>query len=78
MEDPQDLDQHIGRSEDGVPCCLICPNFKHSSKYHVRNHVESKHFPDTFIYTCHICQKQCNNRKALENHIQKHKKEMRQ
>eukprot|EP00092_Neocalanus_flemingeri_P037293 GFUD01040614.1.p1 GENE.GFUD01040614.1~~GFUD01040614.1.p1 ORF type:complete len:393 (+),score=68.12 GFUD01040614.1:147-1181(+) len=67
---PEDLDQFIGRGELGYNC-EICAQFGHASKSNVRNHVESKHFPNTFVYNCNICNKTCNSRQALQQHKSK-------
>jgi len=69
-EKPEDLDQFIGRGNLGYSCD-ICGQFNHGSKSNVRNHVESKHFPNTFCYNCNICNKVCNSRQALQQHRSK-------
>jgi len=69
-ERPEDLDQFIGRGEMGYTC-EICAQFSHGSKSNVRNHVESKHFPNSFVYNCNICGKVCNSRQALQQHRSK-------
>jgi hypothetical protein len=33
-----------------------------------RNHVESKHFPGAFSYSCPVCARVLESKKALENH----------
>ena len=69
---PEELLQFVVRSEqEGKFVCTICQSFFHAKKYHVRNHVESKHFPNTFEYPCNICQKSYYTRKALESHLSK-------
>lgn len=67
---PEDLDQFISRVELGYNCD-ICAAFSHVSRSNVRNHVESKHFPNTFVYNCNVCGKQCNSRQALQQHKSK-------
>jgi len=67
------FDNYIGRMEKEY-FCEICQIFKHKSKHTVRTHVESRHFPNTFSYKCQICDQSCSSRKALENHMQKHRK----
>merc|ERR1711935_950500 len=71
---PEDLDSFIERA-DGKHFCTICRTFSHSIRHHVRNHVESKHFPTAFTYSCPHCGKQTNTRKALENHVYKCRKD---
>jgi len=69
---PDELLQFVVRSDhEGKFLCSICRSFFHAKKYHVRNHVESKHFPNTFEYPCNICQKSYYTRKALESHLSK-------
>ena len=54
--------------------CSICGQFSHARRYLVRNHVESKHFPEAFEYHCEFCDKICKTKKGLEVHIfEKHK-----
>ena len=68
---PEDLDQFISPRPELGYTCDICAAFGHASKSNVRNHVESKHFPNTFVYNCNQCQKQCNSRQALHQHKSK-------
>ena len=68
---PDDMMQYIAKDDTKGYGCTICNEFYHSARYHVRNHIESKHFPSAFTYTCQYCNKQCNTRKALENHVYK-------
>lgn len=51
--------------------CGICHSFTHRSKYTVQNHIESKHFPNSFLYNCPNCQKTVTTREALGNHKKK-------
>merc|ERR1712083_308778 len=64
-----DLDGYILRDDQNARHaayrCGLCSSFSHNSKYHVRNHVESKHFPNTYTYNCHFCDKTTSTRKAL-------------
>eukprot|EP00092_Neocalanus_flemingeri_P011272 GFUD01012147.1.p1 GENE.GFUD01012147.1~~GFUD01012147.1.p1 ORF type:complete len:345 (+),score=89.01 GFUD01012147.1:164-1198(+) len=54
--------------------CRICLQFRHGGRNQVRNHVESKHFPNMFEYNCKYCDKTCNTKKGLEVHIsEKHR-----
>ena len=70
LTSPSDLDQFVERSDHGY-LCSICASFSHVGRSNVRNHVESKHFPNTFVYTCDLCQKQCKSRQALQQHKSK-------
>eukprot|EP00092_Neocalanus_flemingeri_P007788 GFUD01008408.1.p1 GENE.GFUD01008408.1~~GFUD01008408.1.p1 ORF type:complete len:332 (-),score=86.07 GFUD01008408.1:2-997(-) len=54
--------------------CGICYQFSHMGRNQVRNHVESKHFPNTWQYNCKHCGSVSNTKKALDVHISvKHK-----
>ena len=55
--------------------CTICYKFSHKYKNCTRNHVESKHFPKTFIYTCDNCKMSFFSKNSLSMHrSRKHKK----
>ena len=64
---PDDLKIYILHGVDALTCS-ICQNFSHKSKYTLQNHIESKHFPNTFVYTCPKCQKNVSTREALICH----------
>jgi len=65
---PEDLKSYIVTGDGGVSLCGICHAFSHKSKYDVQNHIESRHFPNSFVYTCPTCQKNVSTRKALVRH----------
>jgi len=65
---PEDFDSFISLNEHGIPRCGVCYMFSHSAKSNVRNHIESKHFPNTFTYTCPVCAKTLTSKKSLQNH----------
>jgi len=67
LTDPSQLEQFIVKEQTGY-MCSVCNIFTHNTKHHVRNHVESKHFPNTFLYSCPTCGKEVFTRKALERH----------
>jgi len=48
--------------------CSICSDYTNNGRNHVRNHVESKHFPNSFQYQCPQCDKTCNTKKGLDVH----------
>ena len=48
--------------------CSICSEYTNNGRNHVRNHVESKHFPNSFQYQCPQCDKTCNTKKGLDVH----------
>ena len=51
----EDFDQYISVTESGRKCCGLCFVFVSESKRDLRVHIESKHFPNTFSYTCEEC-----------------------
>ena len=67
---PDDLYNFCVRDETGQNkwTCSICYEFSNQGRQRVRNHVESKHYPGTFQYSCEKCEKVCNTKKALEVH----------
>ena len=70
----EDFDVYIAR--DGpVRICTICGLFKNKTITNVRCHIESKHFPGIFNYTCQICAKVCNSKTAFRDHSQSCKKQ---
>ena len=69
MSHPSELSQFIRKdAADGKHYCTICHVFCHSVITCVRNHVEAKHFPDTFTYTCPICHSTFKTKTSLNNH----------
>ena len=75
---PDDLLQYVQRDQVMAKYyCGLCLGFKNSSKSHVRDHVEQRHFPNTFDYTCELCSKLCSSKIALRDHKNyNHKKVM--
>ena len=67
---PDDLLNFCVREGEGVGkwTCSLCYQFAHKSRQNVRNHVESKHYPTTFQYSCPNCDKVCYTMRALEVH----------
>jgi len=67
--DPADLFKYVERIHiSGKYICGICKTFSHAGKSHVRNHVESKHFPDMFTYNCDQCDKIFSTKNGVANH----------
>ena len=62
----EDLLQYVVRTERGYEC--PCGSFSHKSKANVQYHVESKHFPNHFVWNCNICGKQAKTKAALQGH----------
>ena len=55
-DDPSELFRFVRRDPaDQRYYCTLCPNFSHASRTNSRNHVEAKHFPNTFHYPCDQC-----------------------
>lgn len=66
------LDTYIDRL--GVQfICTLCQKV-HNQKPHAQNHVESKHFPDKFVYTCKYCGDTFNGRNKYYVHMSKYHK----
>ena len=76
FQDPSDLLQFVRKDPyDQKFHCTLCDRFSHSVITCTRNHVESKHYPDTFTYQCDLCDQIFNSKMQLNNHKQtKHKK----
>jgi len=75
LQDPSELMQYVEQDKSDISrrryVCTICKNFFHLSKSNVRNHVECKHFPDSFVYNCELCENSFSSKAALQQH--KHK-----
>jgi len=67
LSSPDDLKRYMLLGVE-AHTCSICQNFSHKSKYTLQNHIESKHFPNTFVYTCPKCDKNVFTREALICH----------
>ena len=67
-----DFQQYITKLLDGSSKgqfqCLICGKIS-AQKIHAQNHVESIHFPGTFMYNCKYCSKSFNGRNKLYMHV---------
>ena len=53
---------------DSKHYCTICETFSHRGTTQVRNHIEAKHFPDSFVYKCNMCPEIFKNAIGLGNH----------
>merc|ERR1719347_171552 len=71
---PTELLQYIVKTPEGGHTCGICFNFVHQSRSNVRNHVESEHFKNAFVYTCPECNKECISHQALLKHKSRYHK----
>jgi len=67
---PEDLLGFCVRDHEGQSrwTCSLCYQFSHKSRQNVRNHVESRHYPTAFQYSCPVCAKLCSTMRALEVH----------
>ena len=76
FQDPSELLQFVRKDpSDQKFHCTLCGRFSHSVITCTRNHVESKHYPDSFIYPCDLCDQTFNSRMQFNNHKQtKHRK----
>ena len=70
VQSPEDLKQYIVIGERG-PSCGVCHTFSHHSKTNVLRHIESKHFPNAFLYQCTSCGVAKQTKTALERHMSK-------
>jgi len=70
-----ELKNFVAKDEYGFHFCTICCSFKHKSCSNVVNHIESRHCPNSFVYTCKYCDKQFNARNSLNVHSSKCKNE---
>jgi len=68
---PEDLLKFVVSAGDcGVMCSLCAKTFK--NKRDARNHIESIHFPNSFVYACEHCGKQFNALNTKNVHVTRH------
>ena len=75
LQTPEDFKKYIVRTDRGQTCS-ICHSFSHSSKSNVRKHIESRHFPNSFSYSCPNCATVVGTQMALDKHMAIHKNQM--
>ena len=70
LSSPEELLNFCEKEEGGRGwwTCSLCYQFAHRSRQNVRNHVESKHYPNAFQYSCPYCDKVCFTMRAMEVH----------
>jgi len=75
VQDPSDLLQFVRRDPaDQKFHCTLCGNFSHKVITCARNHVESKHYPNVFSYSCDQCEETFSTKTNLNAHrTRKHK-----
>ena len=74
FDNPEDFERYIVREESGGFSCTECL-YTQNQKAVVRNHVEAKHFPNTFTYNCHFCDKVFGTNGAYSKHNQRYHKD---
>ena len=65
-----DLNNYTEKISEGVKC-KICGHVS-SRKQGAQKHVESKHFPGLFEYTCALCEKKFNTYNKYNQHRSRH------
>ena len=70
-----DLNNYIEKISEGASFgqfkCNIC-GYVSSQKANLRRHIESKHFPGLFEYSCDQCEKNFNTMTKYRNHQRRH------
>ena len=66
---PEDFLNYLTK-DGGKYYCSLC-EYSSSNKTHVKDHIESQHFPNTFSYQCPYCDNVVGTNKALKRHIQR-------
>ena len=69
FNDPEELLQFLSKDEVlNHYTCTLCLKILKQRK-DARNHVESIHFPNTFVYSCTVCEKTFNSKNTRNVHI---------
>ena len=66
-----DLDTYLERGGGGMISCKLCSIYRNRTVTNVRMHIESKHFPGLFAYTCSMCSREFNTTLAYTRHKKK-------
>jgi len=74
FQDPSELFQFVQKDpETKKYYCTLCEKFSHQGRNMARNHVESRHFPNTFSYPCDLCGDVLQSRSShLQHRSSKH------
>ena len=73
----ESFEQYLIRQGAGLYCCSIC-NQTRPDKTDLLIHVESKHFPHTFTYSCPFCEKTFGTYGTFKTHKStKHRNQQR-
>lgn len=75
LSEPGELYRYIQRLAAGFQCTLCQRIF--SVRRDARNHVESIHFPTSFVYNCTVCEKTFPAKNSLNVHMYRHRKQER-
>ena len=72
------LNQYIQKSQNdlgqNVVECTLCGQ-KNAKRQNILNHLESVHFPNSFVYSCDYCKIEFNSKNARNVHVSRnHKK----
>ena len=73
ISQPEDFEQFTSKDESSFYWCQLC-SYKSSHLTKMRNHIECKHFPNTFSYNCPACDKVFGTNNAYMWHKRSHKK----
>lgn len=82
LSEPAELYRYIDRlvpavdGESGGFQCTLCRRV-FNVRRDARNHVESIHFPTSFVYPCTVCGKNFPAKNSLNVHMYRHRKQER-
>ena len=62
------FDEYIRRGDNHFSFCTLCNTYKNKSVTNVRYHIETKHFPGTFVYQCLVCGKKLDSKIRFRDH----------
>lgn len=68
------LAEYLKQNEENQYECTIC-GAKNRLRPNVLNHVESVHFPGSFLYDCQICGKQFSSKNSRNVHVSRNHKD---
>jgi len=75
FQDPSELLQFVAKETSDIGktkyVCTLCNKFSHLYRTNVRNHVESKHFPNMFSYECEHCGQSFPTKSIVQQHRHK-------
>ena len=71
------LNQYIQKSQNelgqSVVECTLCGQ-KNAKRQNILNHLESVHFPNSFVYSCKHCKIEFNSKNARNVHVSRNHK----